>query len=132
MNFLRFLATNVYSERISTAEQNCTIKQKVVQLTAATNNQQIVAAVTAKKIRVLRVVLHALSAAAERVVFHDAAGANLASYWVPATGVAAELNVIDHAPIEGLWDGATATELQADNNSAAIINCTVRYIEFTP
>lgn len=129
MSSLRICPPDVYFDNKGV----CTLKQVVVQLTAATNNQTVIAAVTGKLLRIFRVVLHPIGNAAERVVFKSGSGGtNLASYWlITPTGATANVNVIDHAPIEGLFDTASGVGLFADNSVGQAVNCTVRYAEFS-
>lgn len=141
MSFLRFLATNIYSERINGAEQNATIKNAFLQAVASTNNQTVVAGVAAsgnipaKKIRVLNLVAHSVNNAAGRIVFKSASGGtNLRSYHlITPTGAVADINVYDQDDLAGIMESVTAGEgIFVDNNVADIVNISVRYIEFVP
>lgn len=109
------------------------VKDAFKQATAATNNQEVVAAVSGKKIVVLSMVAHSLGAG-ERIVFKSASGgSNKRSYWVQdVTVCTSSCNTQEPFNPSGIFRTNTGEGLFVDNNSAAAVNISVEYIEFTP
>jgi hypothetical protein len=128
-NILGFNQSNLFSDKNGTRE----IKDAFLQATAATNNQSIVSAVTGKKIVVLSLAAHSLGAG-ERIVFKSASGgANKRSYWVQdVTVCTSSCNTQEPFNPSGIFRTNTGEGLFVDNNSAAAVNISIEYIEFTP
>lgn len=109
----------------------CEVKDVLFSATGATNNQQIIAAVTGKKI----VVLHGTMRSAgiqSAITFKSASGGtNKAAYEVPATTVATP-NVKIGGEVWGAFRTNTGEGLFCDNSAAVTVTISLTYIEITP
>lgn len=97
-----------------------------ITLTATTNNQTVVAAVTAERIIVTSVVLHSDNAAGQVIFLSGSGGTRKRSYWVPANTVATP-NVFEGYNPHGIFRTDAGTGLFANNGSASAVYCSVTY-----
>lgn len=106
------------------------VKTAYVSLTAATNNQLMVTAVSGKKILVLSGHLTSLGAQSD-VAFLSASGGAVRKYLtIPANTVATPNVELVYNPVG--WVATNSGEGLYMNCGAVAVNADVRYIEVTP
>lgn len=110
--------------------EDCPIKTAQVNAIAVATNQQIVAAVTGKKIRVVGGTMYSNGAASAVNFIDGSGGAGLKALFVPANTVS-HPNVLIAPEINEQFETSAGVGLFA-NNSAVLVICTVNYIEYTP
>lgn len=109
----------------------CAMKYKFLQATAATAAQALVTAVTAKRLRLLELIIHSNGAAGSNVFYSASAGTVIGAVYVPANTVATPNVILEFNPF-GYFETTAGQGLYMDNNSAATTNVTLGYIEYTP
>lgn len=125
--FLKYFATNIFTDSNRAV---CEVKDAFLQIAGAAVNQTLVTAVTAKKIVVLSLALHSTGAAGHIVFKSGNAGTNLRSYLAPINTSASPM-IQEPLNFSGIFRTASGIGLFIDNNSAAICNVAVSYIEVT-
>lgn len=126
--YVKYFATNIYTD---STRNVCEVKPGFLQALAATLNQQVIAAVSGKRIRILRGTVHSNGAAGSVVFYSSTGGAACYALYIPANTVATPNVPIEWSP-DGAFESITSGGIFVDNNSAATVNISLRYIEVTP
>jgi hypothetical protein len=132
MSFLRWCASNIFTERISGADNNCEVKSRVFQSAGGIGAELAIAAVTGKRLRVLSLLAWSDGAAVYATVGTGAAGATgVMSYRVPISTAATPNVILPFAPC-GWGESTTSNALYVSTSAAVATLHSFVYIEFTP
>lgn len=124
---IQYNPTGIF-EQIPSKGGVCEVKEAVVNLTAATSNQLVIAAVTGKKLFILHGTMNS-GAAAGSVTFKSASGgASKKRYYIPAS-TAVPSNVEIPAILWGNFRTNSGQGLYADTTGADTIYVSITYIE---
>lgn len=123
-----FVAGQFY-EMVEGVPKPCEVKDVVFNAVAATDNQQVIAAVTGKRILVLGGSLVPVAGAGGAVVFKSATGGtNKKAFNVPAGPGYIEFPV----PPWGNFNTNTGEGVFVNNQVAVVVVVSLRYVEYQP
>lgn len=121
-------ASGQFYESVDGVQRICEVKDVVYVAAAATNDQQVIAAVSGKKIFVLSGTLGSAGAAGAATFKSATAGTNKHGWYFPANP-----GIVEMIPQAwGVFNTNSGEGLFVDNTSVALLVISLRYIEVTP